>query len=117
VAPRHLIVVLLVLAASAASGGCGPRLPTPEATHHRGDPFVRVPYPPPVARVELVPPQPSDDAVWVDGFHRFVGGDYRWTPGDWVVPARGMKYAPPMTVRLDDGSLVYYEGKWRQVSD
>lgn len=107
-ASRHLIF-LAVLA------GCPPLLPTPETTHHRGDTFVRVPYPPPAAQVELVPPQPSEDAVWVDGFYRWTGRDYIWTPGDWVVPEAGLKYAPPMAVRLDDGSLVYYEGKWRRI--
>ena len=100
---------------AAVLSACAPLLPTPETTHHRGHRPVRVPYPPPAARVELVPPQPHADAVWVDGFYRFTGGEYVWTAGDWVVPKPGMKYAPPTAVRLNDGSLVYYEGTWRKV--
>lgn len=78
---------------------------------------MRVPYPPPVALVELVPPQPSDDAVWIDGHYRWTGSEYDWTAGDWVVPKAGTRYAPPMAVRLNDGVLLYYEGQWRESSE
>jgi hypothetical protein len=96
--------------------GCPPRLPLAETTHHRGHVPVRVPYPPPAAQVEIVPPQPTPEAVWVDGFYRWTGRDYDWTAGAWVVPQPGTKYAPPTAMRLRDGTLVYYEGTWRRTA-
>lgn len=97
---------LLVLSACAAS------LPTPVRTGGRTDSYVAVTTPPPPLRPELVPPQPSDDAVWVDGEWTWDGSRYRWTSGAWVTPQSGAKLAPWALVRREDGQLFYSPSVW-----
>lgn len=38
---------------------------------------------PPTAQVETRPDQPAPEAVWVDGYWRWQGGQYVWVPGYW----------------------------------
>ena len=77
-----------------------------------------MPYPPPPARVEAIPSPPKDmkDPVWVDGEWQWRGRRWVWQPGQWELPYRDGYYAPPATVRLSDGSLVYYAGDWKAAS-
>jgi hypothetical protein len=96
---------------------CTPIVPGPPLRSHTGDTPLEVPYPPPAARAEELPQQPSEDAVWIDGFHRWTGRDYLWTPGAWVVPEPGATYAPPSVVRRRGGDLLYYEGRWHGTAE
>ena len=91
---------------------CAPRVPVPPEGSQIGATPVAVPYPPPAARGEVLPPQPHEEAVWVDGHWSWEGDDYRWHAGRWMRLPQGMAYARAVTVRLRNGDLVYYEPRW-----
>ncbi|HVJ94841.1 MAG TPA: hypothetical protein VM580_33890, partial [Labilithrix sp.] len=73
----------------------------------------QVPYPPPPARVETVPPMPRPDALWVDGEWLWQARRWAWKQGRWVVPAPGARFAPWTTVRDAAGTLYFASGRWR----
>lgn len=99
--------------AAVGIGGCSAHVPTPSSALQSGDGFVTVPYPPPVGRVEFVPPQPDPRAVWVDGSWEWQGREWTFAPGRWEVPpARGARYARPTCVRSPSGPLFFYPGRW-----
>ena len=52
-------------------------------------PRIWIPAPPPAPIVEVRPVAPSGRHVWVDGYHRWDGHAYVWTPGGWRVHPRG----------------------------
>jgi hypothetical protein len=105
--------IALVLALAAALSGCGATLPTPPpGTHPRTSHYVEVPYPPPPARVEMLPPQPRDDAVWVDGEWLWHGRRWNWEPGGGVVPPPGATFAPWVATRVSTGALLWLPGAW-----
>jgi hypothetical protein len=92
---------------------CNGRLPLPEPTLHGGDGFATVPYPPPVGRVEFVPPQTEKDAVWLDGSWVWRGRDWDWSAGHWQRPPFPQaRYAGATTVRSPSGTLFFYPGRW-----
>lgn len=107
---------LTILAATLSLTACAPQTPGPPVAPHTGEPPVPVPYPPPTPRVQEIGQRPSETAVYVDGQWRWDGGGYAWLNGAWVEPRPGWAYAPPTLVRLRNGELLYYEGKWRQQS-
>lgn len=92
--------------------GCGISVQEPPRTQHRAADFEEVPYPPPAALAELVPPAPNDDAVWVDGEWEFRGSFYGWRRGGWVLAPRGARYAPWRIVFQRDGRLLFAPGAW-----
>ncbi len=103
-------------------GGCGlRRLPHPRWVMQPTSALVEVPYPPPAARVEFVPKQPSDSAVWVDGEWTWNGRRWGWRAGRWVVPPLDRAtplhltaaFSPWVAVRSGDGTLYVAEGTWR----
>jgi hypothetical protein len=100
------------LLALAVGAGCTRYLPSPPVGDHDLGTPVPVPYPPPPAKPEVVPPQPSEDAVWVDGTWRWTGRNYAWESGRWLVPQPGDYHAPAMTVRRRNGELMYFAGTW-----
>jgi len=103
------LLALLVL------GACGGGLPGPPTTPHTADdPAVVVPFPPPPARVEIIPPQPAtlEAAVWLDGEWQWRGSRWVWLPGRWEVPYPGARFAPATVVRRADGALVWFSGVW-----
>jgi hypothetical protein len=104
-------LLLAVLLASA----CGSRLPAPKLGPHPvgSTSYIEVPYPPPAARVEVVPPRPKEpDAVWVDGEWSWQGKRWVWQPGGWVSPPAGGYFAPWLVYRLDNGRLLFAQGAW-----
>jgi hypothetical protein len=102
---RSLIALLLA--------GCGVSLKEPLRTRHAAADFVEVPYPPPAALAETVPPSPKGDGlVWVDGEWVFRGRSYVWQRGGWVVPAPGVRFAPWRFVFTQDGRLLFAPGTW-----
>jgi len=114
--PAWLWGVSLLTLNLLASGGCRPHLRLAPTGEH-GDRLVRtVPYPPPVAQVELIPAPPSPEAVWVDGSWRFNGRDYLWKSGRWQLPKPGAYYARPKLVRRRNGELLYFGGHWHEPS-
>lgn len=109
--------VLIVVAVAAV--GCGFTVPTPKTGPHESEEPIEVPFPPPPARVELIPKPPEAKkkvAVWVDGAWEWKGHRWVWLAGDWEVPQPNSYYAPPMTVRLSDGTLAYFPGAWKGVA-
>ncbi len=94
---------------------CGSRLPAPPTGPHPASSttYLDIPYPPPPARVEIVPPPPRDaGAVWVDGEWAWQGKRWVWLGGGWVVPPPGAFFAPWLVYRLDNGRLLYAPGAW-----
>ena len=101
--------------AALALTACGSSLPVPRSGPHVDEEPVIIPYPPPPARVEVVPPPPAGvkGAVWIDGEWLWKGQRWVWQAGQWQTPYPGGYYAPPATLRLADGTLVYFTGAWK----
>lgn len=99
-----------------ALAGCGgSSLPQPaRGAHVDGEP-IAVPFPPPPARPDLIgsPPAEVKDPVWVDGQWVWRGRVWVWQPGQWWARPPGQVWAAPAIVRLADGQLVWFEGRWR----
>lgn len=99
----------------ALSLSCGaPTLPRPPFAGHVTSDLVKVPYPPPPAKVEIVPPRPEDAGapVWVDGEWTIRGKRWRWRRGRWIEPAPSARFASWTEVRGSDGQLYFAPGKW-----
>lgn len=93
---------------------CGGSLPEPTYSPQLTRALEEVPYPPPPARVELVPEQPREaGAVWIDGEWEWNGKQWAWVYGRWVVPPAGATFSRWATVRRSDGALFYASGTWR----
>jgi hypothetical protein len=99
--------------ALAALAACTARLPHPLYEAQPTAALESVGYPPPPARVEIVPARPSPRAVWIDGEWAWQGRRWAWRIGRWVEPPAGARYAPWTVVRGDDGSTYYAPGAWR----
>jgi hypothetical protein len=94
--------------------GCGSAFPKPALAPQPPAAFSEVPYPPPPARVEMVPERPKGDPPWIDGSWVWEGGQWRWLAGGWVVPAQGSVYSLSETRRRpDDGAVLYAPAAWR----
>jgi hypothetical protein len=116
---RAARLTTLAIAALGLAYACGSSLPgpklgqPPEATIN----YIEIPYPPPAAQVEIVPPMPQAGAVWVDGEWSWQGRRWTWEPGGWVAPPAGSYFAPWRTKRLDNGKLFFSPGSWRAAND
>ncbi|HEY4122861.1 MAG TPA: hypothetical protein VGM56_33585 [Byssovorax sp.] len=75
--------------------------------------YEEVPYPPPAARAEVVPPKPDGAVVWLDGQWDWSGSSWRWTHGGWVVAPTDARYQPWLTARRNDGRLYFARATWR----
>ena len=68
---------------------------------------------PPAPIVERRPPPPDRGYVWIDGYHRYEGGQYVWTPGHWDRPPHpGAHWVAHKWVHRGD-HWVLVEGHWR----
>ena len=66
------------------------------------------PPPPRVVEVEVMPPSPAPECLWVEGYWFPVGNHYKWHPAYWTRPAYpGAQWMAP---RYDGGR--YYHGYW-----
>jgi hypothetical protein len=111
--PETRLDVVAFCLAAVASGACGSSLPAPTLAEHARETYVEVPYPPPAALAETVPPRPRvENVVWLDGDWRFRGKSYAWRRGGWVVPPSDARYAPSREVYLPDGRLIFAPGTW-----
>ena len=82
-------------------------------TKHPLSAYAEVPYPPPAALAETVPPRPDrDDLVWLDGEWRYRGRGYVWRRGGWVVAPPAGRFAPWRTWYRRDGRLMLASGAW-----
>ena len=92
---------------------CNAELPRPVYVQQPTTALVVVPYPPPPARAEIVPPQPDGQAVWLDGEWEWRRRRWGWKLGRWVVPPPGSRFSPWTAVRNDVGTLYFAPGVWR----
>jgi hypothetical protein len=95
---------------------CSSDLPHPRYTGQPTSALTEIPYPPPPARVEMVPAQPVDGAVFVRGEWLWDGRRWAWKQGAWYTPPEGVLYARWVTVRGNDGKLYLASGTWRTAS-
>ena len=102
---------VVVIAAIAACGAA--RLPAPTYVKQPTESLQEVSYPPPPARVELVPDAPNGSAVWIDGEWTWQGKRWAWKPGRWIAPPADAAFSPWTSVRDKAGLLYVAEGKWR----
>lgn len=104
----------LIAAAWSVVAACsGPQVPEPELAKPPLAAYVEVPYPPPAALAEIIPPAPRDDAVWIDGQWFWRGNYWVWDKGGWVIPPREARFAPWSTIYRTDGTLLFAEASWR----
>lgn len=94
------------------SAGCASSLPRPVPANHVPADFTEVPYPPPPAKVQVVPKAPSEEAVWVNGEWFWRGNGWSWEDGGWVIPPHGARFAPWTTRWKLDGVLLFAPGTW-----
>ncbi len=99
---------LLLLACAA----CSSSLPVPLAARQPRAEYRPVPYPPPAAFSEVVPPQPRPDALWIDGRWAWRGGRFVWQRGGWVVSPDGSRMAHWRIRYEPDGTLQFAEETW-----
>jgi hypothetical protein len=104
--PMVTVAVLLLAA-------CGSSLPEPTPASHPRTAYELVQFPPPPARVELIPDRPRAGAVWIDGEWIWGGRRWGWQPGRWVMPIPGVGFARWCAARQADGSLFVAKGAFR----
>jgi len=93
---------------------CDGTLPHPPYTPQPESSLVAVEAPPPPARAEYVPPQPSvRGAVWLDGEWTLKRGRWAWRAGRWLVPPADSVFSPWVFVRGVDGTPYVAPGVFR----
>ena len=105
-----LIRVGFVVGAACAS--CASSVATPEPARQPRSEYLPVPYPPPAAFAEVVPPKPRPGALWVDGHWAFRGGAFVWQRGGWVIAPEGARFAHWRIRYAKDGTLLFAEEVW-----
>lgn len=105
-----------IVAGASLALACSSRLPHPQYTNQPTSALVEVDFPAPPARVEFVPAQPADGAVWINGEWLWEGRRWGWKAGSWVVPPEGASFARWVIVRRNDGKLFFAPGAWRNAS-
>ena len=72
---------------------------------------IRIGPPPPV--YERRGPPPDRGYVWVNGYHRYEGDHYVWTPGRWDRPPQEHQRWVAHHWVHRHGQYVLVEGHWR----
>lgn len=99
---------LCLLLCSACSGS----LPAPLPARQPRSDYRPIPYPPPAAFSEVVPPQPRDGALWIDGHWAWRGRKFVWRRGGWVIAPEGARFAHWRVRYSQDGTLQFAEDAW-----
>lgn len=68
--------------------------------------------PPPLPRVEQMPPPPSPDHFWVAGHWRLTGAGFVWEGGHWEAHRAGMVYVHPHWAQV--GATFRFSGGYWQ---
>jgi hypothetical protein len=111
------VVIAVAVAIAGALLACGAsRLPAPPYVRQPTEALLQAGYPPPPARVEFIPSEPRDGAVWIDGEWTWQGRRWAWKTGRWVSPPPNAAYSPWTSVRDSVGTLYVAEGRWRDKS-
>jgi hypothetical protein len=95
---------------------CSTSLPKPPAGLVPPSEMIEVPYPPPPARVEDIPPRKASGEVWIDGQWEWDGKAWKWREGAWMTPPPNAYFTPWMTKRRGDGQLLFARAEWRDKS-
>ncbi len=106
--------LLLVTVSSLIFGACSPSLPGPPRTLHPPTAYKEVPYPPPAALAEVVPPTPGSSSVWRDGYWTWQGKFFHWRRGGWVDVPHDSYFAEWQSYYTGDGRLMFAGGAWYQ---
>ncbi len=76
---------------------------------------IVAPAPPPLVQVEVAPPPPLPDAVWLAGAWYWDGRIWLWHPGQWTLPPRpGLLWHAPTWV-IDGRGVRLVPGVWGEV--
>jgi hypothetical protein len=97
----------------AGLAACSSSLPRPPTGRVPTDALIEVPYPPPAAHVETIPPQKDSHEVWIDGQWEWDGKEWKWVAGTWMTPPANAYFTPWTTVRRRDGRLFFASAAWR----
>ena len=93
--------------------GCIHSMPEPPKTQHPNEAYDEVPYPPPAALAETVPPRPAQrELVWLEGDWVFRGSTYAWVRGGWTVAPLNARYAVSRVMYSKDGRILFAPGSW-----
>jgi hypothetical protein len=90
----------------------GGRYPNPDDRAYRVSRAQTAPTPPPTP-VDVVPPQPAANAVWVQGYWIYDGRSYTWVRGRWEVPPPYAHTYVPAHSEMRNGQLVHVPGYWQ----
>jgi len=82
IADMRSALTFLALLSSGCTNNSIPEVPIVEAT--RNVPPMVVSHPPPAALPEIVPEQPAEAAVWLDGYWTFRADNWVWVRGGWI---------------------------------
>lgn len=106
---------LLILCGGLFVVGCDNKsvLPMPPTGPNESTTPVIVPYPPPAARAEIIPPKPGARVVWIDGTWLWDRRRWIWQKGRWEAPPTGAYYAQSKVVQQADGTLAWYPAGWQ----
>ena len=98
--------------------GCSHPLAEPPSGAHQNEEPVVVPYPPPAAKVDVIPETPDGmkNAVWIDGQWMWRGRRWVWEGGQWIDLATDQVYARPLVQRRYDGQLIWFPGAFRNAT-
>ena len=69
---------------------------------------IRIGPPPPPRVVQVLPPTPGPEFVWVGGYWYPVGNHYKWHAGYWTRPA----YAGALWVAPRHDGERFFDGYW-----
>lgn len=113
-----ILTAMMTGTCASALIGCGSSLPRPTAVKNDPSGYVEVPYPPPAARIEFMPPKPDKpgNIVWADGEWRWRGKRWRWTNGGWFNVPTGTKLAHWAVVIRADGQMMFAPSVWEDAS-
>ncbi len=65
-------------------------------------------------RVEVVPPRPAPQYVWIGGHWVRRGHRYIWVEGRWAIgPRPGLVWVPDRWVQTPRGTWFYQPGHWQ----
>lgn len=92
---------------------CSPSLPRPPTGKIPTDETIEVPYPPPPARAETIPPEKAAGQVWIDGQWEWNEKAWKWREGAWTTSPPGAYFTPWTTKRRADGQLLFTRAEWR----
>jgi len=101
-----------MVACAVLGSACSLALPMPANARQPRSEYRPVPYPPPAAFAETVPPAPNKQALWVDGHWAWRGGTYVWQRGGWLVAPAGSRFAHWRIRYSQDGTLQFADETW-----